>query len=541
MTYTPRDYQLSTIESNMTFAKYRSGHGYSVLPGGAGKSVVIAKLAERLHDLGYSVVILARNEKLISQNHGKLLPEYWPDTGIYCAGLESRVLSRRITIGTIQSLAGVTLAHTPDFALVDECHEIHPDPESETQYWQFFNANNSPRILGFTATNFRTGSGLISWGEEIINIPIAPLINQGYILPPVNKIGAEVNLADIPVKMGEYAQERLAEVYDDPQLLELSVKQILKYSQGRSRNLIFCQSLRHCDIVANALEAAGESAQVVSGDTDKESLNELILPAHEAGEFKHMINCQLLTTGVDMPWIDMITLLMATKSKGKFEQAVYRGTRLYSGKQNFLLLDMGNNLAEHGALGSPYREKGKREAAQKKGRVCPQCETWIEKSNAKECSDCGYVFEVVEPHKVTHASRPDTERAPYYSGKLPIEAYQVTSVSYTEKKSSKGNPMIIAAYNCGYGKYGTIADFLMPHHPHEFLQSKFRNHCAKFGHPLPKDMKLTELSLTQWIYEMEANFKTPNAIRVDMNGEHPRIVEYEFEMEDLLDGDQILF
>jgi len=101
--------------------------------------------------------------------------------------------------------------------------------------------------------------------------------------------------------------------------------------------------------------------------------------------------------------------------------------------------------------------------------------------------------------------------------------------------------MIIAAYNCGYGKYGTIADFLMPHHPREFLQSKFRNHCAKFGHPVPRDMKLTELSLTQWIYEMEANFKTPSAIRVDLNDKHPRIVGYEFEMEDLLDGDEILF
>lgn len=545
MTYSLRDYQFSVVDSAFNFVRYSEGNGYCISAGGSGKSVMIAALAERLHNAGFRPVILARNEKLLTQNRAKLSNPAL--ASVYCAGIGEKDLTGEIIFASAQSICNQILppSDRPTIYLVDECHEIHPDDEGDTQYWKFFRANGDGRIIGFTATPFRTGSGLIEWGVEIINIPIAPLIKQGYILPPVNKVGVEIDLSQVSISMGEYSQPQLAAVYDDPELLKNSIFQILKYGTTRNRGLIFCQSLNHCDAVAMALKDEGQAVKVVSGDTCKDELNDYILPAHEAGEFKYLVNCQLLTTGVDMPWVDMIALLMATKSKGKFEQAVYRGTRLYEGKSNFLLLDMGNNLSEHGALGSPYRERGKREAVIKKGRVCPSCETWIEKVGAQECSDCGYVFEKTDPRKVDHAYRPDTESGTYYiAPDNPIQVFDVDYVGYKIKKSSKGNMMIVTEYHCGYGKYGSIADFFIPHHESSFVQARFRSYFKTCGHQIPSDMNLLELSLEQWIHEAESNLKKPERITVDFSDKHPKVINLEFppeQLDEVLDFDDIPF
>lgn len=530
MTYKLRDYQEAVVSACYNFATYREGNGYATVPGGGGKSVIIARLAERL---AVPVVILARSEKLVSQNHAKLLHPY--DAGIYCAGLGERELGKVITVGTIQSMVDIVLPTPPRFVLVDECDEIHPDEEGDSQYWKFIRANGNPRILGFTATPFRTKSGTLSWGSEIINIPIFPLIERGFIVPPSNKVGLEVDLSAVDTLAGEYNQSQLDAVYEDPELLKASIIQIKKHSAHRQRNLIFCQSIAHCDAVANALEMNGETAQVVTGHTDKDELSNVILPAHEQGEFKHLINCQLLTVGVDMPWIDMITLLFATKSKRKFEQATYRGTRLYDSKPNFLLLDMGNNLVEHGALGSPWTGANrKNEPSAKKGRICPQCETWIAQATAEECPDCGFIFIKQEPPKVSHAPIPVTEGHPYYTGSSSsIEEYAVTGVGYKRKKSKAGNDMIVVEYHCGYGKYGSVAEFLMPHHDSPFMREKFRKFFAARGHEIPRDMSLLEMDLDQWILEAENNLRKPSKIRVKLGGTYPEIIGYEWEEPDV--------
>ena len=548
MNYTLRDYQAPAVQAAFNFVQYVEGNGYITAAGGSGKSVMIAALADRLVNAGYHPVILARNEKLLRQNKDKLpRPEL---ATIYCAGIGEKDLGGDIIIASVQSIAGQIIPPHREgrklICLVDECDEIHPDENSDTQYWQFFRANGNPRIIGFTATPYRTATGLIKWGREITNIPIAPLIKRGFLCPPINKIGEELDLSSVGISMGEYKAGEIEAIYDDPRLLRKSVEKILDYSAARRANLIFTQSLRHADAVANALEWASESTMVVSGDTCKEELNNVILPAHERGEFKHLINCQLLTVGADMPWIDMITLLMATKSKRKFEQAVYRGTRTFEGKKNFILLDMGNNLLEHGALGSPYRGGGgKREAVPSNGKICPQCETWVEKQGATECPDCAFQFPPAEAPKVSHSSRPDTESATYYGagGESDIQIHDVRNVTYKQKKSKKGDEMIVVEYHCDYGKYGTLAEYLIPHHSSDWLRDKAKAFFTKRGDDIYGDLR--EYPIVDLIWRAENNLKKPTQITVNHAKEFPEITRYEWgeqlNMGEILEGDYIDF
>lgn len=528
-TYTPRDYQDHAIKTGMNFLKYRTGNGYTVAPGGSGKSVLIAKMGEPLYDAGHRIVIMARSERLITQNAAKFAPEYQDKIGIYCAGLGRKETHQPITIGTVQSLAGVVLDQPPTIALIDECHEINPDSEGETQYWQFLRANGNPRIYGFTATAFRTASGVIQWGEEVVNIPIAPLFEAGYIVPPVNKIGAEVDLSNVPVTaLGEYSAPHLELVYDDPELLRVSVEKLLFYAENRKHPLVFCQNLKHCDAVASALEYEGQSVITVSGDTRKDELA-YIIKCFERGDFKYLINCQLLTTGWDIPCVDMVALLMATKSKGKFEQILYRGTRLFpeENKTDFLVLDMGMNFYEHGGLGSPIRDKKKRgEQQPRKGKVCPECEQWVENALDKECPECGYVFIIAEPPKVKHAYEADNESKTYYSNvDTQIETHEVSHVSYKDKKSKSGNPMIVVEYHCDYGKYGTIAEFLLPHHESDFVRGKVREFIKVRGGNAGFDLFQPIVAIISYLETLPH----PAKILVDHAEQFPRIKNVYFD------------
>lgn len=525
--YELRDYQAAAVEAAHNFCRYRTGNGYIKAPGGSGKSVMIAKLAELLYDEGHKLVILARNEKLLRQNKAKFADRYQHDIGIYCAGIGEKDASKRITIASGQSIVNQTIDGL-SFALVDECDEI-PD-EKQGQYWQFFEANGLPRIIGFTATPYRTATGKLKWGEEIIAIPIKPLIDAGHLVPPFNKVGTTLDLSHIEINAGEYNKDQIASVYDDPELLAISMEKLLNYSQDRRHVLVFGQSLRHCDALASALEALDKRVITVSGDTDKTELS-LILNEFERGEHQYLINCQLLTVGIDLPCIDMIALLMATKSKRKFEQAVYRGTRPYEGKKDFLLLDMGNNLSTHGPLGSPYKEKNKTGASESVGRICPQCESFMESNRAKECSDCGFVFPEPEKALVKHAYEADTKSSTYY-GQPDVQTHDVTYVAYKQRKSKAGNPMIVVEYHCDYGQYGTIAEFLLPHHESQMVTGKVLQWFKDRG----KDMMppLSGYTMEDLIWHME-KLPMPKQIVVNHGEEFPRIVQCLWDVPDIDD------
>lgn len=538
-----RDYQKSAVDAALNFFKYRAPHhGYVTAPGGSGKSHMIAGVAERIFDMDVGrVVVMARSEKLLSQNKNKFAPEYHPHIGVYCAGLGVKQLDMPITIASAQSIAGQSLDNVAAI-LVDECDEISPDEES--QYQKFFTACGNPRIIGFTATAFRTGSGKITWGEEIINIPLAALMEAGHLTPPTNKVGTTLDLSGIDVKLGEYVQSQLDNVYSDPELLALSVKKIKQYSAERLSVLVFCQSIRHADILANAMELNGMPCVTVSGDTDKEELG-FILEDFEEGRIKYLLNCQLLIRGYDMPCVDMIALLMATKSKRKFEQILYRGTRLKDGKDNFLVLDMGNNFAAHGPLGSPVNDSKGKDAKPYMGKICPECEQYVSPLAARECNDCGFQFPEPEQSTVTHSRNEDTTSRTVYTG--DICEYDVDEVTYKARKSKSGNPMIVVNYHCGFGKYGTVADFLLPHHESDFVTNK----VLKFFKERGKDMAppLSGYSMDDLLWHCE-QLKKPRSITVDHREEFPRIIRYEWgdekrpvkqSIEEMLGGDEIAY
>ncbi len=219
----------------------------------------------------------------------------------------------------------------------------------------------------------------------------------------------------------------------------------------------------------------------------------------------------------------MVVLLRATVSKVLYEQMTYRGTRPYPDKRHFILLDMGGNLIRHGALGSPYREKGAKEMQDATGKICPECETFVVGTMTGQCPDCGYRWPEPEGRKVHHEMQADTKSKTVYQG--AIETYRVNGVRYAEHKSRKtGNVSLRVDYLCDT-KYGKISEWLSPHHEKEFVRGKAYEFFKERGWEAYGGIE--KYNMEALLYHAN-NLKVPMEIVVDHGGEFPRIKRHVF-------------
>lgn len=522
-----RQYQKDACNAVVSWFNYHDTPAIVVVATGGGKSHIIASLADYYSKLG-RVLVIAHRKELLQQTGEKITSE----VGFYSASLGEKDLSKPITVAGIQSVYDVVSDW--QYIFVDECHLMSNNDE-DGMYWKLINNHPSAKVCGFTATPYRLKGGKLGWGDIIYEINYPALLEMGYLAPISNKLLLDCvpNLDDVEVKLGDYVESQLAEVMEDPALIEAAIKAIMAYSANRHSCLIFTVSVRHGELLRDALKLNGIDSVMVSGkSSDAERTEAVAQFKHEYGNVRYLINCEIFLVGFDAPNVDAIFCLRPTKSKALWEQMLGRGVRKADGKTNCLLIDMAGNLAEHGGMGEPYREKSRRESKQNKGKICPECEEYT-KPLTKECPDCGYIFPEAETAKVVHEYAPDTKE---YKLGGDICDYEVNDVSYKFKTSKKGSRMIVVSYYCSYGKYGTIADFLLPYHEQGFLRDKVKKFFAERGNAIGDPKEYSEDDLL-WHCE---KLNQPVKITVDHREEWPRVIRYHWaeqpqkSLEDLL-------
>jgi len=85
--------------------------------------------------------------------------------------------------------------------------------------------------------------------------------------------------------------------------------------------------------VAEEIKKHGIKAEVVTGETPKEE-RDRIISDFKNGKLQCVVNVGVMTTGVNIPRCDLIALLTATTSAGRYVQMVGRGLRTHPGKRN---------------------------------------------------------------------------------------------------------------------------------------------------------------------------------------------------------------
>jgi len=335
----PRTYQTEAVESAWNYICNQYGAPVIVHPTGAGKSWVIAMLCEKAAQHDGRVLVLAHRKELLQQNTEKvraLLPNH--TVGIYSAGLKSRDTDSDILVGGIQSVfkkcEDLGQRH---LLIVDEAHLISSD--EETMYQQVLKSFPDAKLIGLTATPYRTAEGPIAGRGKVFRkvcheVKPRTLTGDGFLSPITVKPTCTVDLKNVPIRGGEFVPADMERAFDKDDVVEKACLELTKLTMDRKSVLVFCCGVNHAEHVREELETLlEEDVGCVTGHTLPMERSEL-LRRFSAGELRVMVNCDVLTTGFDSPRIDCVAILRSTMSPGLFAQIVGRGFRIHPGKEN---------------------------------------------------------------------------------------------------------------------------------------------------------------------------------------------------------------
>ncbi|XZE55945.1 DEAD/DEAH box helicase [Planctomycetaceae bacterium SH139] len=453
-----RDYQQAAVDAVYNHLRSRDDNPVAVLPTGAGKSLVLAKIAsDAVQQWNGRVLILAHVKELLEQNADKvrrLCPEI--KVGLYSAGLKKRDTNTPVLVAGIQSIYKRACDLDPfDLIVVDEAHLI--SKKGDGMYRQFLAdckvINPHVRVIGLTATPFRLDSGMICSPDHFLNsicyeIGIKELIRDGYLCPLVSKAG--INRADfsgVHMRAGEFVSEEVEQLAGDDALVSAACAEIVDLTADRRAVLIFATSVAHGRQVVETLrDNHSIECGFVTGQTPADGRDALLarfrgegglgfqpeLFPSQAGSLCHnqplrfLCNVNVLTTGFDAPRVDCVVMLRPTMSPGLLYQCVGRGFRLHPDKQNCLVLDFGGNIERHGPIDQiKPKEKQHRLGSEPPAKECEKCHALVACGYAN-CPECGHPFP--PPDREAHDAQ--ASEAGVLSGEVTDTEYEVRDVIY---------------------------------------------------------------------------------------------------------------
>jgi len=464
-----RPYQRAAIDGLYNYWSDKKGDNpIIVAPTGSGKSLIIAHLIkDAMSYPGTRVLILTHVKELLEQNASELVALYpEADVGFYSASLKKKVLRKPITFAGIQSIhkKAYQIVPAPDLVIVDEAHLI---PKNYgTRYNKFLSdlriCNRGVKVVGLTATPYRLDSGWLHEGDNAIfdgiayDIPVADLMEQGFLAPVISKSGVKtIDLSNVGKRGGEYIESELAKAASDPELVTETVAEIVRYGAERKAWLVFACGVNHAELLRAEFETHGIEADVVTGADGMSARGEKIERFRRGGS-KCLINVNVLTTGFNVPHVDLVAIVRATESTGLYIQIVGRGTRIAPGKENCLVLDYGDNVMRHGFIDKiKPKIKGNSENGEAPVKKCPECLT-VNHAAVRVCIECGHEF---PPPQFNHGTK--AYSGAMISTQVQAEWVDVNDVGYSRWRKEGKPDSIRVTYYCGLIK---VSEWLCPDH-----------------------------------------------------------------------------
>lgn len=307
-----------------------------VLPTGTGKTIVFSRLVEDMVREGKRCLILAHRGELLDQAADKL----YQSTGLRCAveKAEESCLGSwcQVVVGSVQSL--MRPKRLEQFAadyfnviVVDEAHHILSD-----SYQRVMEHFDGAKVLGVTATPDRGDMrNLGQFFERLAyEYTLHKAIKEGYLCPiQAVTIPLRLDLSGVSVQAGDFKGADIDTALD-PYLYQIA-EEMRDYCADR-KTVVFLPLIKTSAKFRDILNGMGFRAAEVNGSSKDRTE---VLEAFDSGEYNVLCNSMLLTEGWDCPSVDCIVVLRPTKVRSLYSQMVGRGTRLFEGKDNLLLLD----------------------------------------------------------------------------------------------------------------------------------------------------------------------------------------------------------
>lgn len=343
--FTLRPYQKEAIKAVVDARNQGVKRMVVCLPTGAGKTVIFSRLASLAKK---HVIVLAHREELLTQAKTKI-ENTLADQNVLVDIEQGQHYARddaKIVVCSIRSLRSERLAKLRegrDIGLViyDECH--HAPAEDNRRVLRelgCFDRDWQGTLLGFTATTRRGDRiGLGEVFEEIVYTrTIAQMIQDGYLVGLRGyRVATEADLRRVGGSGEDFNVDELAEAVDIQERNALVARAIQELARDR-RTIAFCVTVAHAKNLSRALNKIGVPAGVIHGEMKSEQ-RAFVLKNFREGNFQALTNVAVLTEGFDDPEVSCIAMARPTRSSSLYTQCVGRGTRLFPGKEDCLVLD----------------------------------------------------------------------------------------------------------------------------------------------------------------------------------------------------------
>lgn len=203
-----RPYQIKAVED----IEQTNGNVLFVLPTGAGKTIIAAKIIEGAAARADRVLVLTHRREILHQTSHKL-SAIDIDHGLIQAGLNTD-LEYPVQVASIQTLWARCLRTNKvplpgaNIIIIDEAHHVR------ARTWEIILEQypNAKRI-GLTATPCRSdGRGLGNYFDVLIEGPqVSELIKEKHLVPTIYYAPVEPNLRGVETRQGDYAINQLAD------------------------------------------------------------------------------------------------------------------------------------------------------------------------------------------------------------------------------------------------------------------------------------------------------------------------------------------
>jgi DNA repair protein RadD len=376
-------------------------------PTGTGKTVLFCAVTEVVQASGAK--ILQHREELIGQT-SRTLVEMEVEHGIIAGGRPGRVAP--VQIASVDTVARRLGAYQPDdfgLVFVDEAHH------AAAPSWQPVIAHFAEAyVIGCTATPERLdGKGLDHlFGELVAGRSVKEYVELGVLGPAVTFAPPQPpDLSDIRRRLGDFEQTALSDRMSDSAIVGDAIEHYKRLSP-QLPGLVYCCSVRHSQLVAEAFTEAGYAARHVDGETPTAE-REATIVALRDGKLDLITNVALFTEGLDVPLLGIVIILRPTQSLTLHLQMLGRVTRTARGKRRGLIHDHAGNSLRHGLYDFEHQwslEGRPKKTGEPLVRQCPECGAMLP-IKAQSCSECGYRFVLqMQPPRLPKATAGELEQ-----------------------------------------------------------------------------------------------------------------------------------
>lgn len=318
------------------------------LPTGGGKTVIFSEITRRfIHETGKKVLILTHRVELCGQT-SQMLNEF---------GVVNKVINSEVKELPVPNdfMCFVAMVETLNNRLRDKILDLENiglmivDEAHYNSFRKLFKFYEKGVMLGVTATPLSSNINLPMnevYDELVVGESISSLINMGF-LARATTYSYHVGLSSLKIGInGDYTVSSSERLYNTHVMQDKLLAAYKDQSLGK-KTLIFNNGIHTSQYVYETFRQAGFEIRHLD-NTHTAGERRKILDWFREKPDAILTSVSILTTGFDEPTVQSIVLNRATRSLTLYFQMIGRGSRIIPGKNEFTVIDLGNNLSRFG-------------------------------------------------------------------------------------------------------------------------------------------------------------------------------------------------